>query len=179
MPVKKGPEHSINGMIRHPEVRLAGKHPATGDKLESRVVRTIEAQTMADELGVDLVMITPNAEPPVCWLIDYQKFLYEQKKKKKEQDQNSSHSETKELRLTPHTGNHDLEFKARHARAWLESGDKVKCAVFFKGRTIAFKEQGEMILLRLATMLEDCGKPESMPKLEGKRMYMNINPKKK
>lgn len=134
---------------------------------------------MADELELDLVEISPNADPPVCRIVDYQKFLYIQKKKQKELKAKQSKVVLKEIRFGPNTDDHDFQFKLKHARKFLEDGAKVKAFVFFKGRTIVFKERGEILLLKFAQELEDVGIVEQMPKLEGKRMIMMINPKKK
>lgn len=130
-------------------------------------------------MGLDLVEISPNAEPPVCKAIDYKKFLYEQKKREKQKKANTVKVVVKEIRFGPQTDDHDYEFKKKHAVKFLEDGAKVKAYVFFKGRSIIFKEQGEILLLRLAQDLEEYGKVESMPKLIGKRMIMMIQPKKK
>jgi translation initiation factor IF-3 len=134
---------------------------------------------MADEMELDLVEISPKADPPVCKIIDYSKFLYQQKKKQKEMKAKAFKIVVKEIRFGPQTDDHDFEFKKRHAEKFLKDGAKVKAYVFFKGRSILFKEQGEILLLRLATELEDLGTVEQMPKLEGKRMTMIITPKKK
>jgi translation initiation factor IF-3 len=137
-----------------------------------------EALKLADELELDLVEISPNANPPVCKIIDYQKFLYQQKKKQKEIKAKSTKIIVKEIRFGPNTDEHDFNFKLKHAIKFLEEGAKVKAYVFFKGRSILFKEQGEVILLKLAQELEEIGKVDQMPKLEGKRMIMFISPKK-
>ncbi len=129
---------------------------------------------MAAELELDLVEISPNADPPVCKIIDYQKFLYQQKKKAKEMKANASKVVIKEIRFGPNTDEHDFQFKLKHAKSFLEEGAKVKAYVFFKGRSILFSEQGEKLLLRFAVELEDYGKAEQMPKLEGKRMIMML-----
>ena len=134
---------------------------------------------MADEQELDLVEISPKADPPVCRIIDYQKFLYQQKKKQKEQKQKSVQVAVKEVRFGPNTDEHDYQFKLKHAEKFLKEGDKVKAFVFFKGRSILFKDKGEILLLRLAQDLEEIGKVEQMPKLEGKRMTMFLSPKKK
>ncbi len=134
---------------------------------------------MADERELDLVEISPNANPPVCKIIDYQKFLYHQKKKKKEMKAKSTKVVVKEIRFGPNTDEHDFNFKLKHAIKFLEEGAKVKAYVFFKGRTIVYKERGEVLLLRLAQELEDYAKVEQLPKLEGKRMIMYFSPKKK
>lgn len=134
---------------------------------------------MADEQNLDLVEISPKAKPPVCKIIDYNKFLYHQKKKQKEQKQKAAKVVVKEIRFSPNTDDHDFDFKKKHAMKFLSDGYKVKAYVFFKGRSILFKEQGEILLLRLAQELEDYGKVEQLPKLEGKRMIMFVAPKKK
>jgi translation initiation factor IF-3 len=134
---------------------------------------------MADELELDLVEISPKADPPVCRIIDYSKFLYQQKKKQKEMKAKSVKVVVKEIRFGPNTDDHDFNFKLKHAQKFLEEGAKVKAFVFFKGRSILFKDQGEILLLRFAQELEEIGKVEQMPKLEGKRMTMFIAPKKK
>jgi len=138
-----------------------------------------EALSLAEELTLDLVEISPNADPPVCKIIDYSKFLYQQKKKQKEMKAKATKIVVKEIRFGPQTDEHDYLFKLRHAEKFLKEGAKVKAFVFFKGRSILFKEQGEILLLRLATELEELGSVEQMPKLEGKRMTMFISPKKK
>lgn len=138
-----------------------------------------EAIRMAEELELDLVEISPNADPPVCRIIDYQKFVYQQKKKAKEQKANASKVVIKEIRFGPNTDEHDFQFKLNHARSFLQEGAKVKAYVFFRGRSILFSEQGEKLLLRFAVELEEYGKAEQMPKLEGKRMIMMIAPVKK
>ena len=134
---------------------------------------------MAEEQEVDLVEISPKAVPPVAKIIDYKKFLYDQKKKKKELAQNTQKVVVKEIRFGPNTSDHDYEFKMKHAQKFLEEGAKLKAFVFFKGRTIIFKEQGQILLLRLAQDLEEYGKVEQLPRLEGKRMTLWIAPKKK
>jgi translation initiation factor IF-3 len=138
-----------------------------------------EALKIADDLELDLVEISPKADPPVCKVIDYQKFLYQQKKKQKEMKAKATKVVVKEIRFGPNTDDHDFQFKLRHAEKFLKDGAKVKAYVFFKGRSILFKEQGEILLLRFATELEELGKVEQMPRLEGKRMTMFITPKKK
>ena len=134
---------------------------------------------MAHEMELDLVEISPNADPPVCKIIDYQKFLYQQKKKQKEMKAKAVKVTVKEIRFGPQTDDHDFQFKLRHAEKFLAEGAKVKAFVFFKGRSILFKEQGEILLLKFAQALEEIGKVEQMPQLEGKRMTMFISPKKK
>ncbi len=151
-----------------------------GDNVpEQKVYPLQEALKMAADLELDLVEISPNAEPPVCKIIDYQKYLYQQKKKAKEMKANASKVTIKEIRFGPNTDEHDFQFKLKHAQSFLEEGSKVKAYVFFKGRSILFSEQGEKLLLRFAVELENYGKAEQMPKLEGKRMIMMIAPVKK
>lgn len=137
-----------------------------------------KALAVAEEQGLDLVMISEKAVPPVCRVVEYKKYLYEQKKKEKELKAKQQKVVVKEIRFGPQTDDHDYEFKKRHARSFLEEGSKLKAYVFFKGRSIIFKDQGEILLLRLAQELEDVGKVEQMPKLEGKRMIMMMGPKK-
>ena len=165
-------QYRINDQIRVREVRIVG------DDIESVVLPTFKAIQMAEQKGVDLVEISPKAQPPVCRLMDYSKFLYQQKKKQKEIKAKQVKIETKEIRFGPQTDDHDYNFKLKHAQGFLSDGDKVKAYVFFKGRSILFKEQGEVLLLRFAADLEEYGKVESMPVLEGKRMTMFIAPKK-
>jgi len=150
-----------------------------GDKVEAKITPLEEALRTAQNLGLDLVEISPNAEPPVCKIIDYKKFIYDQKKKQKSIKSKAVKVVIKELRFGPNTGEHDFNFKLKHAEKFLQDGAKVKAFVFFRGRTIIFKEQGEILLLKLAQALEKYGVVESMPKLEGKRMIMLIAPKKK
>ena len=155
------------------------EHPLNGDGIESRVVSSREAQSIADEMGLDLVEIASNVIPPVCKICDYSKFLYALKKKKKDQEKNQSKSETKELRFTPTTDDHDISFKVKNAIGWLEEGDRVKCVVTFHGRSIQFKEKGEMLLLKVSQLLTEHGRVENLPTLEGKKMMMMVVPKKK
>jgi len=138
-----------------------------------------QAMKMADELELDLVEISAKADPPVCKILDYQKYLYQQKKKAKEMKQNSSKIVIKEIRFGPNTDEHDFQFKLKHAREFLAEGSKVKASVFFRGRSIMFSDQGEKLLLRFAVELEEFGRAENMPQLEGKRMIMMIAPVKK
>ena len=138
-----------------------------------------EAMKMADEQGLDLVEISPKAKPPVCKILDYRKFLYNQKKREKELKAKQSKVEIKEIRFGPNTDEHDFQFKLTHAKKFLEQGNKLKAYVFFRGRTIVFKDRGEILLLKFVTELEDYGTVEQLPKLEGKRMIIMINPKKK
>lgn len=169
---KKEELHKINGNIRAREVRLVG------DNVEQGVYSINEALRLADELELDLVEISPTADPPVCRITDYQKFLYQQKKKQKEAKAKSVKVIVKEIRFGPQTDDHDFNFKLKHAKSFLEEGAKVKAFVFFKGRSILFKEQGEVLLLRFATELEDYGKVDQLPALEGKKMIMMLSPKK-
>jgi translation initiation factor IF-3 len=151
-----------------------------GDNIENTGIYSLsEALRIADELELDLVEISPKADPPVCKIIDYSKFLYQQKKKQKEMKAKSVKVVLKEIRFGPQTDEHDFNFKLKHAEKFLKEGAKVKAFVFFKGRSILFKEQGEILLLKLATALEDIGIVEHLPKLEGKRMIIYISPKKK
>ncbi len=149
-----------------------------GDNVEIGVYKTREAIAIAEEQGLDLVEISPKAVPPVCKVMDYKKFLYEQKKRDKALKSKATKVIVKEIRFGPNTDDHDYEFKKKHAIKFLKDGAKLKAFVFFKGRSIVFKEQGQILLLRLAQELEDYGKVEQMPKLEGKRMIMFIAPKK-
>ena len=165
--------YRINEQIRSREVRLVG------DDVESTVMPTHKAIQLAEQKGVDLVEISPNAQPPVCRLIDYSKFLYQQKKRQKELKAKQGKIEGKEIRFGPQTDEHDYNFKLKHAQGFLKEGAKVKAYVFFKGRSILFKEQGEVLLLRFANDLEELGKVEQMPVLEGKRMIIMLSPKKK
>jgi translation initiation factor IF-3 len=149
-----------------------------GENVDSDIKPIREAQNMADQLGLDLVEIAPTASPPVCKIMDYKKFLYEQKKKQKEIKANAAKVVVKEIRMGPNTDDHDFNFKLKHAIKFLEEGAKLKVFVFFKGRSIIYKEKGEVILLRFAQELEEYGKVEQLPKLEGKRMIMFISSKK-
>ena len=171
--VEKEMPNRINDAIRGvDEVRLVG------DNVEQGIYSFREAMRIADDLNLDLVEISPHAVPPVCRVIDYQKFLYQKKRKEKEQKQNSKKIEVKEIRFGPQTDDHDYNFKLRHAQEFLKDGNKVKAYVFFRGRSIVFKEQGELLLARFANDLEEFGKPEALPKLEGKRMILMLAPKK-
>lgn len=162
----------INEQIRAREVRIVG------DGIESTVLPLREALQLAEEKEVDLVEISPTANPPVCRLIDYSKYLYQQKKKAKEIKAKQVKVDVKEIRFGPQTGEADYAFKLKHAKEFLTDGNKVKAYVFFKGRSIVFKEQGEVLLLRFANDLEELAKVESMPNLEGKRMFLTLAPKK-
>ena len=164
-------QYRVNEQIRVREVRIVGDGGST-------VVPTRQALDMARDQGVDLVEISPNANPPVCRLIDYSKFLYQQKKRQKEMKAKQVKVEVKEIRFGPQTDEHDYQFKLKHAKEFLEEGNKVRAYVFFRGRSILFKEQGEVLLLRFANDLEDYGKVESMPSLEGKKMFLYLAPKK-
>ena len=158
-------------MIKVPEVRLVGEN------VEQGIYSLAEALRLAEDLELDLVEISPNAKPPVCRITDYKKFLYEKKKKDKEIRQKTQKTVIKEIRFGPNTDDHDFEFKAKHAERFLKDGAKVKAYVFFKGRSIVFKDRGELLLLKFAQRLEEIGAVEQMPKLEGKRMTMFIAPK--
>ena len=162
------PEHRINERIRVPQVRLVGENVTVG------VYPTQEALRIAQQQELDLVEISPNADPPVCKIIDYNKFIYEQKKKLKEIKSNSKQTVIKEIRFGPNTDDHDFDFKLKHAIKFLEAGEKVRAYVHFKGRAIVYKEQGEILLLRFAQALEEVGKVEQLPKLEGKRMFLTV-----
>ena len=164
-------QYRVNDQIRVREVRIVGE----GDSI---VVPTRQALDMARDQGVDLVEISPNANPPVCRLIDYSKFLYQQKKRQKEMKAKQVKVEVKEIRFGPQTDEHDYQFKLKHAKEFLEEGNKVRAYVFFRGRSILFKEQGEVLLLRFANDLEEYGKVEGMPSLEGKKMFLYLAPKK-
>jgi translation initiation factor IF-3 len=150
-----------------------------GDDIETQVMNIQDALKLADKMELDLVEISPNADPPVCKIIDYQKYLYQQKKKQKEIKAKTVKVTVKELRFGPNTDDHDYNFKLKHAIRFLEEGAKVRAYVFFKGRSILFKEQGEVLLLRFANDLEEYGKVEQLPRLEGKRMIISFSPKKK
>ena len=164
-------QYRVNEQIRAREVRVVGDDGAS-------VMSTRDALDLAREQGVDLVEISPNAQPPVCRIIDYSKFLYQQKKRQKEMKQKQVKQEVKEIRFGPQTDEHDYQFKLKHAIEFLEDGNKVRAYVFFRGRSILFKEQGEVLLLRFANDLEEYGKVEQLPKLEGKKMFLYVAPKK-
>ena len=150
-----------------------------GEEVEPKICSIDEALKISRNLGLDLVEISPNVDPPVCKVIDYKKFIYDQKKKLKTIQSKAQKVVIKELRFGPNTGEHDFEFKLKHAKSFLQDGSKVKAFVFFRGRTIVFKEQGQILLLKLAQALEEVGIVEDMPKLDGKKMIMIIAPKKK
>lgn len=164
-------QYRVNEQIRVKEVRVVGDDGST-------VMPTRQALDMARQQGVDLVEISPNAQPPVCRIIDYSKFLYQQKKRQKEMKQKQVKVEVKEIRFGPQTDEHDYQFKLKHAQEFLTEGNKVRAYVFFRGRSILFKEQGEVLLLRFANDLEEYGKVEQLPKLEGKKMFLYMAPKK-
>jgi translation initiation factor IF-3 len=149
-----------------------------GENIEQGVYSITEALRIADDLELDLVEISPNAVPPVCRVVDYQKFLYQQKKREKEQKAKQTKIVVKEIRFGPQTDDHDYNFKLKHAQEFIKEGCKIKAYVFFKGRSILFKEQGEVLLLRLANDLEEIAKVDSLPLLEGKRMIIMLSPKK-
>ncbi len=175
---RKGPQkdsrdpYVINEHIRAREVRLVG------DNVEQGIYPIEKALRIAEQQELDLIEISPNAEPPVCRILDYQKFLYQQKKRQKEQKAKSTKVVVKEIRFGPQTDDHDYNFKLKHAIGFLKEGSKVKAYVFFRGRSILFKEQGEVLLLRFANDLEEYGKVEMMPVLEGKRMTIMLTPLK-
>jgi translation initiation factor IF-3 len=170
---RKEAEHRINHFIRVPQVRLVG------DNIEVGIYNTQDALKMAQEQQLDLVEISPNVDPPVCKIIDYNKFLYDKKKKEKEMKAKSKASEVKEIRFTPNTDDHDFDFKAKHAESFLKDGNKVKAYVQFKGRAIQFQERGQLLLLKFAERLAEVGILESMPKMEGRRMLAMFAPKGK
>jgi translation initiation factor IF-3 len=166
--------HRINEKIRDvANVRVVG------EGIEQGLFSIEKALEIAREAGLDLVEIVPNADPPVCRVVEYKKFLYEQKKKQKEMKSKATKVVVKEIRFGPHTDDHDFNFKKNHAIKFLEAGAKVKAYVMFRGRTIVFKQQGEILLLKFAQELEEVGKVEQLPLLEGKRMFMLLAPKKK
>src|SRR6476659_9208405 len=170
---RKEAEHRINHHIRVPQVRLVGDNVTVG------VYPTQEAMKMAQDQQLDLVEISPQADPPVCKIIDYNKFLYDKKKKEKEMKAKAKVSEVKEIRFTPNTDDHDFDFKAKHAESFLKDGNKVKAYVQFKGRAIQFQERGQLLLLKFAERLAEIGVLESMPKMEGRRMLAMFAPKGK
>ena len=165
-------QYRINEAIRTKEVRLVG------DNVEQGVYTIQQALRIANDQELDLVEISPNVNPPVCRVVDYQKFIFQLKKKQKEQKAKSVKVVVKEIRFGPQTDDHDYNFKLKHAKGFLSEGSKVKAYVFFRGRSILFKDQGEVLLLRFANDLEDYGRVESMPVLEGKRMTIMLAPKK-
>jgi translation initiation factor IF-3 len=170
---RKEPEHRINHLIRVPQVRLVG------DNVEVGIYSLQDALRISQEQGLDLVEISPNVDPPVCKIIDYNKFLYDKKKKEKEMKAKSKVSEVKEIRFTPNTDDHDFDFKAKHAIEFLKDGNKVKAYVQFKGRAIQFQDRGQLLLLKFAERLADIGVLENLPKMEGRRMLAMFAPKGK
>ncbi len=170
---RKEAEHRINNFIRSPQVRLVG------DNVEVGIYNTQDALRIAQEQGLDLVEISPTVDPPVCKIINYNKFLYDKKKKEKEIKAKSKASEVKEIRFTPNTDDHDFDFKAKHAENFLKDGNKVKAYVQFKGRAIQFQDRGQLLLLKFAERLSEVGVLENMPKMEGKRMLAMFAPKGK
>ncbi len=174
----------INHHIRIPEIRLVGDNleavsELAGRKIESGVYPTRQVLRWATDMGLDLVEISPNAKPPVVRIIDYNKFLYDKKKKEKELKAKAAKTVVKEIRFGPNTDDHDFDFKVRHAKKFLEEGAKVKSYVHFRGRTIVFKDRGELLLLRFLKELEEYGSAEALPKMEGRRMIVIVSPKKK
>ncbi len=182
-PREQKPEFRINHHIRVPEVRVVGDDlekisEAIGEKIEVGIYPTRKARQWAEKVDLDLVEISPKANPPVCKIIDYKKFLYLRKKKEKEIKAKTAKTVVKEIRFGPNTDDHDFEFKLRHATKFLEEGAKVKAYVHFRGRTIVFKDRGNLLLLRFLKELEDVGTAESLPKMEGRRMIVIVSPKK-
>lgn len=177
-------EFRINGQINVPRIRLVGENleelsAVAGREIESDIYNTRMVLQWANELGLDLVEISPKADPPVCKIADYNKFLYSKKKKQKEIKAKTAKTVIKEIRFGPNTDDHDFEFKVRHAKKFLEEGSKVKSYVHFRGRSIVFKERGELLLLKFIKELEEEGSAENLPKLEGRRMIVMIAPNKK
>jgi len=176
-------QHKINHHITVPKIRLVGDNfdeisEAAGRTLESGIYNTKDAVGWAKEIGIDLVEISPKADPPVCKIIDYKKFLYQAKKREKEMKAKTKKTVIKELRFGPNTDEHDFQFKLKHAHKFLAEGAKVKAYVHFRGRSIVFKDRGELLLLKLLAELEEVGAAEELPKLEGRRMIVIISPKK-
>jgi translation initiation factor IF-3 len=182
--VEEKPQFRINNLIRVPEVRLVGDNldlvsEIAGKTIEPGIYNTRMVQGWADQLEMDLVEISPNAVPPVCKIIEYQKFLYDKKKREKEMKAKVVKTVMKEVRFGPNTDEHDFDFKVKHAKGFLEEGAKVRAYVHFRGRTIVFKDRGELLLLKFLKELEDLGAAEALPKMEGRRMSVIISPKKK
>jgi len=182
-PEKKKEFFFINQQIRAPKIRLVGDDldkvsELIGQDIKPDVYPTKAALQWAEEMNLDLVNISPKADPPVCKIIDYKKFLYQRKKKEKELKAKTAKTVVKEIRFGPNTDDHDFDFKLRHARKFLEEGAKVKAYVHFRGRTIVFKDRGELLLLKFISELEDLGAAEALPKMEGRRMNVIIQPKK-
>lgn len=181
---KEKAEHRLNRQIKVPKIRLVGDNleevsEALGNTIEMGVYNTSQVLAWAEKLELDLVEISPNADPPVCKLIDYKKFVYDKKKREKEIKAKAQKTIIKEIRFGPNTDDHDFEFKVNHAKKFLEEGAKVKSYVQFKGRAIVFKDRGELILLKFLKELEEFGAAEELPKLEGRRMIVMVTPKKK
>jgi len=178
------PQFRTNELIRIPQIRLVGENMeeisrVAGQEIKSgEVYNTRDARDWAEKLTLDLVEISPNAAPPVARIVDFNKFLYEKKKKEKEIKAKAAKTVIKEIRFGPNTDDHDFEFKLRHAKTFLDEGAKVKAYVNFRGRAIVFKDRGELLLLRFLKELEEFGAPESLPKLEGRRMIVMVTPKK-
>ncbi|MEA2041172.1 MAG: translation initiation factor IF-3 [Bacteroidota bacterium] len=166
-------QYRVNHKIRAKTVRVVG------DNVEPGILPIDEAKKIARDMQLDLVEISPNAKPPVCKIIDFNKFLYKKKKKQKELKSKQNQVSLKEIRFTPNTEEHDFNFKLEHAKSFLEAGDKVKAFVFFRGRSIVFKDQGKILLLKFAKALEEYGKVETMPRMEGNRMNLFVAPLKK
>jgi translation initiation factor IF-3 len=178
-PFVRGPKRFVEEPYRVNERILAQKVRVVGENIKVDVYPTSVAIKLAQEQGLDLVEISPNADPPVCKVVDYSKFKYEQKKKQKEIKAHAQKTVLKEIRFGPNTDEHDFNFKVKHGENFLKEGAKVKAYVHFAGRSIVYKERGEILLLKFATALEELGKVEQMPKLEGKRMYLLMTPKGK
>ena len=176
--------YRLNRDIRASRIRLVGDNleeisELIGKTIETGIFNTNQVIQWAEEMEMDLVEISPNADPPVCKIIDYKKFIYDRKKKEKELKAKTAKTVIKEIRFGPNTDDHDFDFKVKHALKFLESGEKIKAYVHFRGRAIVFKDRGELILLRFIKELEELGAAEELPKLEGKRMIVMISPKKK
>ena len=174
----------VNSAIRVPQIRLVGDNfedisRVAGQSLEPGIYPTNQARHWAQDLGLDLVEISPKADPPVCKIIEFNKFIYEQKRRQKDLKAKTVKTVVKEIRFGPNTDDHDFDFKLRHARKFLEEGNKVKAYVHFRGRTIVFKERGELLLLKLLNELDDLGAAEKLPQMEGRRMSVIIAPRKK
>ncbi len=181
---REKPLHRVNFFIRVQEVRLVGDNmeeisEVAGRKVEAGIFKTRDVHEWAEKMGLDLVEISPKADPPVCRIIDYKKFLYQKKKKEKELKAKTAKTVIKEIRFGPNTDKHDFDFKLKHAIAFLEDGNKVKAFVQFRGRSIVFKERGELLLLNFIKELEEIASAESLPRLEGRRMSVVLQPKKK
>lgn len=181
---RERPQHRLNMQIRVHEVRLVGDDmdaisKAAGTKIEPGIYDTRKVLDWAYKMQLDLVEISPKAKPPVCRIIDYKKFLYQKKKKEKELKAKTAKTVIKEIRFGPNTDTHDFDFKLKHAKGFLEEGSKVKAFVQFRGRSIVFKERGELLLLNFIKELEELGSAEALPRLEGRRMAVTIQPKKK